>query len=177
MDKKDKELARKKLDHIETLYKFVLGISGTCISDKLKISYYDVFVFGKHSTEKGELKLSKNEEKVASQILEHIATYTMMVQLNKIMEIKYPNRLQHSDINIRNASQIIRLIRNAFAHDPLEPVWQITQSCDNQIFQVGNIIKLDTTGLNGKKLKRMDYGGPLALLRLLQYVRDNLLVE
>jgi hypothetical protein len=42
---------------------------------------------------------------------------------------------------------------------------------------VRDIISLDTNGLQGLALKREHYGGPLALLRLSQFVRYEILKD
>jgi hypothetical protein len=49
---------------------------------------------------------------------------------------------------------------------------KIPASWKNQVFKVDNVISLNTNGLEGKRLKRMDYGGPISLLRLLQYFKQ-----
>jgi hypothetical protein len=72
----------------------------------------------------------------------------------------------------RSASQIVRLIRNAFAHNPFAPVWRIPRECENQTYNVNNTIALKTSGLNGKPLERLNYGGPLALLCLLEFIKQ-----
>ena len=126
-----------KLDFAEIQYKLALAVSSTCQSQqKSVISYLEMFSFGKHTVDKTELILDKNQEELASVLLEHSATYITMVQLNSVLEEVWPNRLQHKNDNIRNASQITRLIRNAFAHDPFEPIWKITPRWDNHIFEV-----------------------------------------
>ncbi len=96
----------------------------------------------------------------------------MATQANSILEDLFPDRLEHQDDDIRNASQIIRLIRNAFAHDPFSPTWEISNPCKDKTFSIDNVISLNTHGLHGKKLNRMDYGGPIALLRLIQFIKE-----
>lgn len=83
-----------------------------------------------------------------------------------------PDRFRHPNPNIRCASWIARLIRNAFAHNPFAPVWKTYAECKNQTYNVNDVISLKTTGLNGKPVERLDYGGPLALLRLLDFVKQ-----
>jgi hypothetical protein len=68
---------------------------------------------------------------------------------------------------VRNASIVVWMIRNAVAHNILDPVWKIDDATiQNQKFIILDIIEFDTTGLNGKHLKRLDFGGPIALFRL-----------
>ncbi|VVB85751.1 Uncharacterised protein [uncultured archaeon] len=48
-----------------------------------------------------------------------------------------------------------------------------TQATMNKEFEITNILTLKTHNLHGKRLDRYDYGGPLALLRLIQYVKTK----
>jgi hypothetical protein len=57
----------------------------------------------------------------------------------------------------------------------MEPIWNVDAQCRDKIISVDNIISLDTAGLNGKKFDWQDYGGPLALLRLSEFVRIKIL--
>ena len=82
-----------------------------------------------------------------------------------------------ADPKVRAAYQISRLIRNAFAHSPFDPTWSIDADCQNVVFDLEGIVRLDTTGLNGKPFDWRHYGGPLALLRLAQFVRHDILKE
>ena len=85
------------------------------------------------------------------------------------------NRFNHRNDGIRNASLILRQIRNAFAHDPLNPTWDIRQpEAMNKILVVKDIIKLDTKEINGKRIQRLHYGGPLAILKLSEFIRMKL---
>jgi hypothetical protein len=80
-----------------------------------------------------------------------------------------------SNSDVRSAYQISRSIRNAFTHAPSDPIWSIDDDCKNQTFAVRDIIKLDTTNLHGQRFDWRHYGGPLALLRLSQFVRIEIL--
>lgn len=77
--------------------------------------------------------------------------------------------------DVRSAYQIARMIRNAFAHGPMDPRWKIDEDCKNQTFRVDDIIARNTTDLLGVRFDWRHYGGPLALLRLGQYVRLDIL--
>jgi hypothetical protein len=70
-----------------------------------------------------------------------------------------------------SASRIAWLLRNAFAHNPFAPTWKVHGQHDNQTYAVKDVIVLKTSGLNGQLLKRSHGGGPLALLRLLQFTK------
>lgn len=74
------------------------------------------------------------------------------------------------------AAWIGRLVRNAFAHNPLAPLWKLDRECRGKVYEVPRVIKLDCRLLKtGEPVRRMDYGGPLALLRLSIFVRGVLL--
>jgi hypothetical protein len=82
-----------------------------------------------------------------------------------------------SDSELRAAYQIARLIRNAFAHAPFSPVWSIDPDCRNTQFEIADVIRLDTTDLHGKAFDWRHYGGPLALHRLAQFTRIQVLKD
>jgi hypothetical protein len=82
-----------------------------------------------------------------------------------------------SDADVQSAYQIARLIRNAFAHSPFNPIWSIDSDCRDKTFSVRDIIALDTTSLNGTAFDWRHYGGPLALLRLCHFVRFEILKD
>ena len=165
-----KAIMLKKLHDSEIQFKLALAVWATCeSSDERLLKYIGTFSYGKHIMSAKELTLTAEEEKRAAVILEHSATYFMALQLDDILIKLFPDPTRHQDANIRNGAQIIHLIRNAYAHDPLEPTWRIPHYCENQIITIEKIISLNTAGLDGKTLKQMDYGGPISLLRLVQY--------
>lgn len=162
-----------KLEWAKTFFKFSFITSELFLGSNDKLITTDLaFSYLGHSI---TLKLDKSEEELGSRLLEHIGTYIMIQQLNKVLEDEYGfSRLQSNDIEIINLSQIVRLIRNAFAHDPFNPVWDISKSAENQEYQISGILSINTSNLHGKRLKREDYGGPIALLKLLEYAIDIL---
>jgi hypothetical protein len=80
-----------------------------------------------------------------------------------------------AESDVRAAYQIARLIRNAFAHAPFSPIWSIDPDCLNTAFEITDVIRLDTTDLHGKAFDWHHYGGPLALYRLAQFTRIQVL--
>jgi len=132
---------------------------------------------GKHNVKYKEVALRKDQADYAACFLHRSATYLMAVAIRDALATTVSDPKNHSDSNIRKAYQIARMIRNAFAHGPFDPVWSIDEDCRDKIFEVADIIKLDTHGLNGQKFDWRHYGGPLALLRLCQYVRFEILKD
>jgi len=84
------------------------------------------------------------------------------------------DRFNHDDRFVRDASTVIRLIRNAVAHNILEPIWKIDRKFQNRKFTIDGVLTFDTARLNGKLLKRLDFGGPIALFRLSERVVNYL---
>jgi hypothetical protein len=130
---------------------------------------------GKHVVEYKEIALRPDQADFAAQGLQRSATFQMAVVMRDAIAAIVPNAKDHPTFDIRSAFQISRLIRNAFSHGPISPIWSIESIYEGQTFSVSNIITLDTTGLNGKPFDWTHYGGPLALLRLYQFVRFEIL--
>ena len=144
-------------------WKLVFGITAT----RPSISYLSSFSFGVHSLAAAELSLQPHEEAAAFSALEHTSTFLCVNQAHAVLE-KLGNPL--SDETINAAFQIARLLRNSFAHDPFSPTWLFGNSWDNKVLEVPGVIRIDTTGLKGQRVIRAHYGGPLAILKLTQYV-------
>lgn len=132
---------------------------------------------GKHKVKYKEVALRKDQADFAAWHLHHSATFLMAVAIKDAIKAVIADPKNHSSVNIRNAYQISRLIRNAFTHSPFRPVWSIDQDCQNHIFDVKDIITLDTKGLHGTPFNWRHYGGPLAILRLCQFVRFEILKD
>ena len=76
---------------------------------------------------------------------------------------------------VRSAYQIARLVRNAFTHAPFSPTWSIDPDCQDVVFEIPDVIVLNTRGLHGTPFDWRHYGGPLALFRLCRFVRTEIL--
>jgi hypothetical protein len=94
------------------------------------------------------------------------------VQVHTALEFVHPDPFHIPEPEIAAALQIARLFRNAFAHNPFGPVWEIRDAWKNRAFYAPGVISLDTSGLDGQPVKRKHYGGPLAILRLLGYAES-----
>lgn len=57
----------------------------------------------------------------------------------------------------------------------LRPVWSIDHDCQSKTYLIDGVIKLSTNDLNGKFFQWEHYGGKLAIWRLGQWVRYNIL--
>ena len=165
------------LKKAEIQYKFALALNTTYNSrieeDLPNLSYLAYFAYGKYGTGGKELRLNKKEEKYAVTLLEHSAIYLIAVQIDSALEDLFRSRFNHPNKDIRTISCIIRLIRNAFAHNPFAPRWLLDRRFKNKTYTIGDLT-FRTNGLNNKLVKKMDYGGPVALLLLSKFVRTEI---
>ena len=171
--KMEKRSYIKLLDNAELQYKFALALNTkyNWLGEKMpKLVYYDQFAYGPYIVYKKDLELNKKQEQRAAMLLEHTVIYIMAVQIDTVLEKNIPDRFNHNNNDIRSGSCIIRLIRNTFAHNPFAPVWLIDRKFKNKVYSMGEI-EMDTSKLNNKPVKRLDYGGPLALLWLSKWAK------
>ncbi len=132
---------------------------------------------GKHRISYDEVVLTQDQADIAANYLKQTATYLMSITIKEALKGIYTDPKNHSDKNIVAAYQIARLIRNAFTHSPIRPVWQIDPDCRDKEFIVDNVITLNTNGLDQRSFDWRHYGGLLALFRLSKYVRIQLLED
>ncbi|MGO9200097.1 MAG: hypothetical protein ACLQM8_06100 [Limisphaerales bacterium] len=132
---------------------------------------------GKHVVADAEVAISEEDADCAACFLHRSATFLMAVAIKDAIRAAVPDPKNHFDSEIRSAYQISRLIRNAFAHAPFAPVWSIDSDCRNQVYAVRALIRLDTTGLQNQRFDWRHYGGPLAVLRLSEFVRTEILTD
>ncbi|MCI0712735.1 MAG: hypothetical protein L0154_21445 [Chloroflexi bacterium] len=130
---------------------------------------------GKHIFNYSEIALSNEEANFAAWNLQRSATFLMASAILYAIKGSFQNPKSHSNPQVINAYQIVRMIRNAFSHNPFNPVWHIDDDCRNKRFEIEGVIQLDCTSLDGKAFDWRDYGGPLAILALSRFVRYDLL--
>ena len=133
------------------------------------VSYLDAFSWGHHVAEHDELALTREQEDQAFAALVHCATYISAVQVHTALESVHDDPFQIREADVASAFQISRLIRNAFAHNPFIPVWEVREAWKNRRFVVPDVITLDTANLDRKPVRREHYGGPIAILRLIEF--------
>jgi hypothetical protein len=165
----------RMLKTAELQFRFAYSAFAASASGLQLLHLPSIWTYGKHTVYKKEIDLTLHEMHYASQHLYDCATYLMAVQIRQAFKELVPNARGHTNSDVRSAYQISRLIRNSFTHNPFHPVWYIDDDCKNQIFIVSNIVDLDTTELNGKPFSWQDYGGLLAILKLSEFVRVNIL--
>jgi len=130
---------------------------------------------GEHAVRYEEIAIRADQADYAAHFLQRSATYLMAVTVKDAIRAVVNDPKTSSDLDVRAAYQVARLIRNAFAHAPFAPTWSIDPDCRDTVFEVANTIKLDTTGLNGTPFDWRHYGGPLALYLLCRFTRIRIL--
>lgn len=168
----DRMTPATRISFAQDFFRFAYRI-GSPISYGLKVEVPAspaVVIFGKHSLSVSDLEMSDDNFALCGTLLERLAYRLLAMELNSALEKKFGDwrtRRSHKDDLIRNASTVVWVIRNAVAHDILDPMWKIDDpTLQNQNYQIADVLVFDTTGLNGKSLKRFDFGGPIALFRL-----------
>lgn len=135
------------------------------------------WVFGRLRVSYEDFGLRQDQAIYAASQLEMTATFVIASAIRDALVKLFPDTKQHNDQNVVSAYQITRLIRNAFAHNMTHPMWSIDADCRDKTFEIKNVIRLDTSGLNGVHLDWRNYGGPLAIFYLGRYVRETLLKD
>jgi len=143
--------------------------------DKQSLEVPTKWSHGKHIVTYEEIVLTKDQADIAAAYLMQTATYLMSLTIKQALKRTYGDPKNHSDENVVATYQISRLIRNAFAHSPIKPVWHIDSDCRQKSFTIKDVISLDTTGLDQKPFDWRHYGGLLSLFRLSKFVRIVLL--
>jgi hypothetical protein len=150
-----------------------LAVTGNCQPLDLPMEW----THGEHRVQYEEIALRHEQADYAACFLHRSATYLMAVAIRDAIRAVVSDPKAASDPIIRAAYQIARLVRNAFAHAPFSPVWSIDEDCRNKVFVIPGLIDLNTTGLHGTPFDWRHYGGPLALFRLCQLVRTEILKD
>lgn len=132
---------------------------------------------GSHKVRYEEVALRQDQAEFAAWNLHRSATFLMAVAMKDAIRAAVTDPKNSSDTDVKGAYQISRLIRNAFAHSPFNPIWSIDPDCRDRVFEVRDIVSLDTTNLHGTAFDWRHYGGPLAMLRLCRYVRFEILKD
>ena len=132
---------------------------------------------GKHNVNYKEVTLRKDQADFAAWNTHRSATILMAVAMKDAIKAAVPDPRNATNSDVQAAYEISRLIRNAFAHSPFNPVWSFDPYCRNRVFEVRDVVSLDTTDLQGVAFNWRPYGGPLAMLRLCRYVRFEILKD
>lgn len=143
-----------------------------------KIQTLDVpveWAFGKHKVSYRDFGLRKDQADYAAALMEMTATFAISSAILNAVCALIRNYKTHENQDVVSAYQISRTIRNAFAHNMIRPKWSIDPPCQNKIFEIKDVIRLDTSQLQNAYLDWRHYGGPLAIFYFGRFVRTNLL--
>lgn len=133
------------------------------------------WTFGEHRVRYEDFGLRPDQAGLAAACLEHTAMLAMSGVIRDAIVALFEDPKNHSDSNVVAAYQISRLVRNAFAHSFVAPTWSIDEDCRSRTFEIDEIIRLDTTELQGQPMQWPHYGGPLAIFKFGRFVRETLL--
>jgi len=136
-----------------------------------------VWTHGDQTVKYEDIALRSDQADGAAFFLQRSATFLMAVAVKDAIKATIADPKHSTDLSLRAAFEISRLVRNAFAHAPFAPTWSIDPDCRDQVFEVPGVIRLDTRGLQGVAFDWRHYGGPLALLKLCRHARMELLKD
>jgi hypothetical protein len=163
------------LKRAELQFRLMIAVRTASTLGKLPLQVPVLFIFGRQSATSADLALTQDEADEGAAILEHTTTYTLALQIHQAMKDVLVKPRVHTNQEVRHAFEIASLIRHAYAHQPFNPHWLVDRACRAKTFEVSGIARADTTTLQGQPVRWQDYGGPLALFRLSQYVRSVIL--
>lgn len=176
----DSDFAQQHVDHVftaELQFRLASAVRLAATKNRQPLDLPMEWTHGTHRVRYEEIALRQDQADYAACFLHRSATYVMAIAMKDAIRAVVPNPKAASDLSIRAAYQIARLVRNAFAHAPLSPVWRIDQDCRDAVFEVPGVIRLETSNLDGVPFDWRHYGGPLALFRLCRFVRFEILKD
>jgi hypothetical protein len=163
----------RRVEQSELQFKLSIAVWSTVHDSDYHLNYVEAFDDVAHTLTREEMSLTPEEEDMASFLLEWSAAHLLAVQMDTALDQISPNHFRIPRADFEAAKIIVRLVRNAFAHNPIEPVWNMRPQYRDRIFQVPNVILLDTHGLQGAGVRERHFGGFSSLLRLAQHLRTS----
>jgi hypothetical protein len=162
----------RRIEQLEWQFKFAIAAWATVHSPDHRLNYVDVYDDRTHTLAREEMALSAEEEEMASNLNMWSAALLLAVQMNVALDKIQPDHFDRPVEQLRAAQIIVRLVRHAFAHNPLEPTWKVRANLLDQVFIVPGIITLDTHGIQGSHVNPWRLG-PSSFLRLAQWLRTG----
>lgn len=166
------------------------------------LDFPEQWTHGQVSVTYDEMALRQDQAEIAAALIQHSATLTMAVAVKDAIEALVPDlssavrrdgstRLidavndaiaNNSDKPWRTTEQLVgttyhiaRLIRNAYAHAPFAPRWNINSAIRNITFSIPNVAELNTNGLHNTAFDWRHYGGLLSIYKLCRFARFEIL--
>jgi hypothetical protein len=174
-------MARSKSEHVNLLkvaeqqFRFACTAHFALAAGTLCLDVPIEWTFGHHRTDYKEFGLRPDQAAYAASALECISTFAMASVIAEAFKDCVPNAPTHPETDVVSAFRIARLLRDAFAHGVLSPVWCVKPALRNKVLAITDVISIDTTDLDGKAFDWRHYGGHLAVWRFSQWVRFNVL--
>lgn len=185
----------------ELQFRLTAAVRIAVTQDRQPLDFPQLWTHGKYSVSYDEMALRHDQAEYAAHVIQHSATLTMAVAVKDAIEAVAPNLpdavyekgnqiLQAvsdaigntqskpwkvPDDQVATTYHISRLIRNAYAHAPFAPRWQINSGIRDHNFIVKDVIELRTRDLHGKSFDWRHYGGLLGLYQLCRFTRFNIL--
>lgn len=173
----NRESLLNRLKLAEQQFRLACTIHLAIANDVLNLDVPVEWSFGRHSVSYEDFGLRRDQAPLAGMALEETAMLVLVSAIRDAIVGSFPNPKQHADRQVFAAYQISRLIRNAFAHSMIDPIWSIDSDCIEKTFTIEGIISVCTTGLHGRRMGWADYGGPLAIFLFGRFVRETLLQD
>lgn len=175
MDDRNKYINQIKL--AEQQFRLACTVHLAVTNDVQPLDVPVEWTFGKHRVAYQDFGLRPDQAPLAAQALEEAAMLVLTSTIRDAIAALFPNPKVHTNSKVVAAYQISRIIRNAFAHSVVDPVWSIDADCIDKTFAIDSVISLCTNGLDGKRIGWRDYGGPLAIFHFGRFVREVLLQD
>lgn len=173
MDDRERHLNRLKL--AEQQFRLACTVHLAVTNGVQTLDVPVEWAFGRHRVSYEDFGLRPDQADYAALQLELTATFVVTGVIRDALVGLFENPKADQNPDVIASYQISRLIRNAFAHSMLYPLWSVDEDCRDRTFAIEDIISLNTAGLHGKALDWHDYGGPLAIFYFGRFVREVLL--
>lgn len=173
MNRRDQHLNRLRL--AEQQFRLACTVHLAVANEAQTLDVPVEWTFGTHRVFYEDFGLRPDQAPGAALHLEMTATFVMASVIRDAIVALFENPKSHTDARVADSYQISRLVRNAFAHSMLYPVWSIDDDCRDRTFAIESVIALQTAGLHGTFLEWKHYGGPLAIFYFGRFVRGVLL--
>ena len=171
----DLESLKKRLMLAEQQFRLACTVNLAVANGVQTLDVPVEWTFGKHRVSYEDFGLRVDQAELAASCLEMTTTFIVAGAIRDALVGYFPTTKKHSNQDVVSAYQISRMMRNAFAHSMIYPVWSIDEDCKDRTFTIRDTISLNTAWLHGKPFHWRDYGGPLAVFKFGRFVREILL--
>ncbi len=172
MDTKEEYIARLKI--AEHQFRLACTVHLAVLHEQQPLDVPVRWTFGKHQVSYEEFGLRPDQAPLAASALEHTAMLVLCSTIRDVVQNLFSNPKIHDDPRVVASYQISRMIRNAFAHSMIAPVWSIDADCADKTYEIESVISFCTVGLHEQPMRWQHYGGPLAIFRFGRFVREVL---